>query len=177
MNRRWPRSLRVLHWLTAGLLAVMVPAVLAAQALTETDTDRAEQFVSLHILCGLAVLALTLPRLALRCFAAPPPPESAPLLRALASLRSVVFYALLVVLPLTGILKLTLSGLDVMAFGHTLIPAGGLAPGLARGLNSAHAWLAWSFLGLIALHALAALAHALRPRKDMSANLQTRPEA
>ena len=177
MSRRWPRSLRVLHWLTAGLLAIMVPAVLAAQALTETDTDRAEQLAGLHILCGLAVFALTLPRLALRWLAVSPPPDSAPLLQRLASLRSILFYVLLLVLPLTGVFKLTLSGLDVMAFGHTLIRAGSLAPGLARALNSAHAWLAWSFLCLVALHASAALWHALRHRKESSAKLQTRTEA
>lgn len=172
MIRRWPWPLRALHWLTAGLVAVMVPAVLAAQVLTETATDRAEDFVSMHILCGLAVLALTLPRLALRLYlAARRTTPSAPVL---ARLRSILFYALLLVLPLTGIFKLTLSGLDVMAFGHTLIAAGGHAPGLARRLNSAHAWLAWSFLALIALHTSAALWHALRLRKGSSAQLQAR---
>jgi len=170
--RRWPWPLRVLHWLTAGLVAVMVPAALAAQALTETATDRAEDLVSLHILCGLAVLALTLVRLALRLYFATS--QTTPPAPVLARLRSILFYALLLVLPLTGIFKLILSGLDVMAFGHSLIAAGGHAPDLARRLNSAHAWLAWSLLALIALHASAALWHVLRLRKGSSAQLQAR---
>jgi cytochrome b561 len=153
-----------LHWLTAGLVAAMVPAVLMAQALTETDTDRAEHLAGLHILCGLGVLALTLPRLAIRLFAAPPLLETTPPLRALARLRALVFYALLLTIPLTGIFKLTLSGLDVMAFGWTLIPAGQTLPGLARRLNTAHAWLAWGFMILIFLHILAAIWHRARKR-------------
>ena len=166
MSRRWPRSLRLLHWLTVTLVAVMVPAVLAAQALTETATDRAEQLVGVHILCGLGVFALTLPRLAIRLWTtAPPSLEAAPPLRALAGLRAPVFYTLLLAIPLTGIFKLTLSGLDVMAFGRTLIRAGQTLPGLARELNTAHAWLAWSFLALVLLHICWAVWHAIRARK------------
>ena len=165
MSRRWPRSLRLLHWLTVALVAVMIPAVLAAQALTETATDRAEQLVGAHILCGLGVFALTLPRLIIRLCTTAPPFEAAPLLRALAGLRAPVFYSLLLAIPLTGIFKLTLSGLDVMAFGRTLIRAGQTLPGLARGLNTAHAWLAWSFLALVLLHICWAVWHAIRARK------------
>ena len=166
MSRRWPRTLRLLHWLTAALVATMIPAVLAAQALTEIDTDRAEQLVGLHMLCGLGVFVLTVPRLVIRLFVeAPPPLETAPLLRAASRLRSPAFYALLLVIPLTGIFKLTLSGLDVTAFGRTLIRAGQTSPDLARWLNTAHAWLAWTFLALILLHFLAASLQWLRIRK------------
>ena len=166
MSRRWPRALRLLHWLTAALVAIMIPAVLAAQALTETDTERAEQLIGLHMLCGLGVFALTVPRLTIRLVVeAPPPLETAPLLRAASRLRSPIFYALLLVIPLTGIFKLTLSGLDVMAFGQTLIRSGKTSPDLARWLNMAHAWLAWTFLALILLHFFAASLQWRRKRK------------
>lgn len=156
MSERWPGPIRLIHWATALFALVTIPAAFAAEALAEIDMDRAEALASLHILIGLAILALTLVRLA--CRARLPAPDTAPgWSRRLAGLRSALLYALLLALPATGILKLTLSGLDVSAFGVTLIPSFETAPALARGLNLAHAWLGKAFIALALLHAAAAL--------------------
>src|SRR5262245_2229075 len=101
-------------------------------ALTEIDTDRAEALASLHMLCGLCLLVLTLLRLGLRlALPAPPPVPDHLALRRAAALVTVLLYLLLIALPVTGILKLTLSGLDVTIFGLVLVPSLWRAPDLA----------------------------------------------
>jgi cytochrome b561 len=159
VTERWPLALRLLHWTTAIILLVTIPVVYAAMALTEIDTDRAEALASLHILLGLAILVLTLTRLAARYLLPRPAPAAKGLPRLLAGIATVSLYVLLLALPITGILKLALSGLDVSAFGVTLIPSGPRSPALARTLNVAHAWLAKGLIALVLAHAAAAILH------------------
>jgi cytochrome b561 len=160
LRQRWPAPIRIIHWATALLALVTIPAVYAAKALTEIDTDRAEMLVGLHIAIGLTILVLTLARIAARLVLARPPPALRPLwLRAAGAARSVAFYALLLALPMTGILKLTLSGLNVSTFGLVLIESGGTAPHVARALNAVHATLGKAFIALALLHAVLAVLH------------------
>jgi cytochrome b561 len=165
MTGRWPAPVRILHWTTAILALVMIPAAFAAQVLTEIDTDRAEMLVGVHIASGLTILVLTLARISARLVLPRPNPLPRSRIRALlAGLRTAAFYTLLLALPLTGILKLTLSGLDVSAFGVTLIPSGDTAPRLARTLNAAHAWMGKAFIALAIVH----IAGALYDRGDVT---------
>jgi superoxide oxidase len=160
VTARWPLPIRIIHWSTAGLILVMVPAIYAAMALTEADTNRAEALASLHIVCGFAVLILTLARLAARIsFRRPLPALPSLPLRLIAGSITVLIYALLLAMPLTGILKLTLSGLDVSAFGIVLVPSGERVPALARFCNRAHEWLGNGLITLALVHAAAALLH------------------
>lgn len=159
MRQVWPLPIRAIHWASAALLVAAVPAAFAAQALTETRTDVAEALISGHILAGLALLVLTTARLSARLVLRKPRPLDRPAWQRLASgLRSVLLYALLLAMPLTGILKLTLSGLDVSAFGVDLIPASDPALPLARVLSRAHAILGKLLIALALVHALLALA-------------------
>jgi superoxide oxidase len=153
VTARWPLPIRIIHWSTAGLILVMVPAIYAAMALTEADTNRAEALASLHIVCGFAVLILTLARLAARIsFRRPLPALPSLPLRLIAGSITVLIYALLLAMPLTGILKLTLSGL-------VLVPSGERVPALARFCNRAHEWLGNGLITLALVHAAAALLH------------------
>jgi cytochrome b561 len=157
---RWPLPIRLIHWTTVALILIMVPAIYAARALTETDTDRAEGLASLHVGCGLAVLVLTAARIAARVtFPRPAPLPTALALRLVASAVQVSLYGLLVAMPLTGILKLTLSGLDVSVFGVTIIESGERLPMVARDLHVAHAVLGKLLIGLAIAHAGFALLH------------------
>ena len=165
MADRWPGPVRILHWTTAVLALVMIPAAFAAEALTEIDTDRAETLVGVHIVAGLTILVLTLARISARLMLRTKPSPRQPIGAILGGLRTALFYCLLLALPLTGILKLTLSGLDVSAFGVMLIPAGETAPQFARTLNAAHAWMGKAFIALALLHISAVLAKGLTSRR------------
>lgn len=150
----------MIHWITAALVVITIPAVFAAQALVETDTGRAETLVGIHVAAGFSILVLTLARLGSRLLQPAPRPLDGPRWqRRVVTLATVSFYALLVALPVTGILKLTLSGLDVSAFGVTLIPAGETAPALSRLLKTGHEWLGKAFIALALVHVAGAILH------------------
>jgi cytochrome b561 len=158
LSESWPAPVRWIHWTSAVLLALTVPAALFAQALAETWTDAAEALISGHILAGLSLLVLTTARISARVVFARPSPLPGPVwLRVARGLRSAAFYALLCAIPVTGILKLTLSGLDVSAFGVTLLPAGVPVLPLARASSRTHEVLAYVLIALALLHAGAAL--------------------
>jgi cytochrome b561 len=158
LSESWPAPVRWIHWTSAVLLALTVPAALLAQALTETWTDAAEALISGHILAGLALLVLTTARISARIVFARPSPLPGPAWLHIAhGLRSTAFYALLCAIPVTGILKLTLSGLDVSAFGVVLLPAGEPVLPLARASSRTHQVLAYLLIALASLHAGAAL--------------------
>jgi cytochrome b561 len=158
LSESWPAPVRWIHWTSAVLLALTVPAALAAQALTETWTDAAEALISGHILAGLALLVLTTARISARIVFARPSPLPGPAwLQIARGLRSAAFYGLLCAIPVTGILKLSLSGLDVSAFGVVLLPAGEPVLPLARALSRTHEVLAYLLIALASLHAAVAL--------------------
>jgi cytochrome b561 len=154
----WPAPLRWLHWASAALVAATIPAAFLAQALIEARTDTAEALISAHILAGLAILVLTLGRLSLRLVLPRPDPLARPAwIRAAAAARSILLYALLLALPVTGILKLTLSGFEIAPFGIVLIQAGPAVLPVAQALDLAHAILGWTLIAVALLHAAAAL--------------------
>jgi cytochrome b561 len=160
VSGRWPVGLRLVHWLTAALVAVTIPLAWRAQALTEIDTDRAEALIGLHILIGLALFALTIIRLAIRRRAVSPPPAAAgPLARHAAAAMAAALYALLLLMPVTGVLKLAMSGLGVSAFGMEIVPSLGHLPAVARTLNATHALAAKLLIALVVAHAAMAIMH------------------
>jgi cytochrome b561 len=160
LTGKWALPVRAIHWATALLAAVMIPCAYAAQALTESDTERAETLVGIHIAAGLSILVLTVARLAARlALPSPLPADDRGWPRLATGIVSALFYTLLVALPLTGILKLTLSGLDVSALGMAIVPAGDIAPQAARIAKTAHEWLGKIFIALALVHAAAALLH------------------
>ena len=161
MTNLWPLPIRLLHWSTAGLVLVAVPAALLAQRLTEIDTPVAENLIEAHMAAGLTIALITLARLSLRLVLSRPKDPERPLaLDLLVRAGTVSFYGLLLSLPATGILKLTLSGLDVSILGATIVPASGTAPAVARALSRLHAILGWVLVATALLHVAATLLHA-----------------
>jgi cytochrome b561 len=160
VSERWPAGLRLVHWLTAALILVTVPLAWRAAALTEIDTDRAEALIGLHMLIGLAILGLTLLRLGLRAAGpAPPPIARGPLLRHAAAATTIALYALLLLMPASGMLKLALSGLGVEIFGVEIVPSLGRFPAVAKALNALHARAAYLLIALALAHAAMGLLH------------------
>lgn len=157
---RWPLPLRLIHWLTALLALVAIPAVFAAQALAEINTPLAERLAELHMACGIAILVLTLVRLSLRLVIPAPPPPARPFWgRILVGAGTFAFYALLISLPLSGLLKLTLSGFDVIVLDVMVLQAGAPLPAAARVLNRFHEAAGLAFIAAALFHAAAALLH------------------
>jgi cytochrome b561 len=158
---------RLMHWLTAAL---MLSAFALAFSI-DLATSRAAHtvFLQLHRSVGLTIWVLTMFRLAWRYFAKYPDwPSDMPRTMKVAAMTSeYAFYALLLAQPLLGLLQTNAHGDGVNLFLIGQLPAliEKNRP-LAQQLLIAHRTVGFFLLGLIVLHASAALFHHFWRRDD-----------
>jgi len=148
------------HWLVAVLLACQF-ATAALMPDVEVGTP-VNTTLSLHFSFGIAIAVLMAARLAyrLRHPVAVAPGEAPRWERKLARATHLVFYAVLIAGPFLGWASASAHGQEVRLFGILPLPA--LAPLKAKwGLlaGDVHGLVMWTLLGLVALHAAAALFH------------------
>ncbi|KQT69098.1 MULTISPECIES: cytochrome b/b6 domain-containing protein [unclassified Aureimonas] len=160
-----------LHWaIAAAILFQLVLGFAMSRLDVMPDALRFAVF-QWHKTVGISVLALTLARIAWRLFnPAPAAPPSAPAERLLAGLVHVLFYALMVLVPLSGWLLVSASPTkiptllmlsDSLPWPNLPLPVALAGPGGADLAETTHIWLAYSFVVLIALHVAGALKHSL----------------
>lgn len=149
-----------IHWVTLALVIAMFTTALM-RGLT-SDREQAAVFLLVHRSTGVLLWTLTITRLAWRLSGgrrpALPPSMPAPQ-RVAARANEYGLYILLVLQPLTGAAQSVLRGKPFALFFGT-IPA--LLPrdrDLTDLFHSLHELGAWLLLGLVTIHALAALAH------------------
>lgn len=106
----------IFHWVTAAL-------VIIAYVISESGPDIRKDPPFIHILLGLSVLTLTLPRLFWRLLRGVPIPLStvSQRLSHLARVGHTALYLLLFIVPLTGWLTLSRLGLQIK-FGGINLP-------------------------------------------------------
>ena len=158
--RRYSTGAMVFHWVIAVLVIANWQIAERAEAL---DMPAKIEMFGYHKAVGIMILVLTLGRLLWR-FTHPVPPLPATISgweAALARTVHVVFYVLLIGLPLGGWLANSLSGRDIDIFGLFTIPPlpVGENGDLAGRIFDAHALGGTVFLALIVLHVLGALKH------------------
>jgi len=172
MPKRYDGVTIALHWSIAAL-------IIAAFALEQGVKDSAplDPAYVLHALAGLAVLVLSLVRIVWRLVTpAPPYPAAMPRWqRRAARAMAFAFYALMILMPLTGWISHSLeyggafgsnTGLEV--FGYLTVPAfpgwQHFPPNTMKHLHNAltHWWIP-----LLALHVIAALWHHFRDHDDV----------
>jgi cytochrome b561 len=157
-----------LHWLIAVLLVFML---FFGEELMEAE-DGGAFGPSLHVSIGSAILVLSIFRLAWRLFNPPLayPAGMAPWERMAAKATHVLFYVLLIGIPLTGWLATPkfLSEEEAVA-GLTLFGAFPLpgAPSLGLPMKGIHEIGSNLGIVLLALHVLAALKHHFINRDDV----------
>lgn len=154
---------RLLHWLVALLILLMIPAGLV---MVRDGLDRAlgDALFLLHKNVGTALIAIVALRLAWRLGrGAPPLPGAMPRWqRRAAHLSHLALYALMVVMPLSGYVRVRAGGFPIEALDAMGLPP--LVPrseALAGAASALHAAAAWALMAVIALHVAAALHHAL----------------
>jgi len=149
---------KLLHWLILALVMLQF-----ALAWTMPDLPRGqppETLVGLHLSVGATILIAMLARLAWRLARGAPPPLVAGWQRRLAGGLHFLLYAVLIVMPLAGWAWASAKGWPVTLYGAVELPA--LVPTdwpYRRLAASLHRNAAWAILGLVGLHALAALHH------------------
>ena len=152
-----------LHWLIAVLL---IPMLLFGEELMEAEAEgdiAASALPSLHASLGIAILALSIIRLGWR-FASPPPPLPTGMARweiALSHSTHVLFYVLMIGLPITGWLILGEFSHEehigaVSFFGIMTVPPGPNGGDFAEIIHKLGSKIG---IALVVLHVVAALKH------------------
>ena len=159
--RRYSTGAMIFHWVIA--VAVIVNWRIAESAEhAEAVEDKVAIFAD-HKALGILILILTLGRLAWRwTHPVPPlPSDTAKWEAVLARTVHIIFYVLLIGLPLGGWYANSLSGREIDMFGMFTIPPlpVGEDSEAAKAIFGLHASGGKAFLILIALHVLGALKH------------------
>lgn len=167
--RGYDAGAMILHWIIAPAVLVQLGGgILMGRPGLLPDDARFGLF-QWHKTIGLLVLALTLARIAWRLANPPPPapPMSVPE-RVLSGLVHAAFYVLMLVVPLTGWLLVSVSPTRIPTL--LFLSEGLVWPDLpplagAAATAAAHEWLAYSFVALLVLHVAGALKHSLVDRE------------
>ena len=157
---------KAFHWITAIAVFGLIPLGFWMVDLPINRT-KVEAF-AWHEWVGLTVLLLTLVRIAWRWHAPPPllPETVTAWERRLAPLSHGTLIILLLAQPISGWLMSSAGGVRIFWFG--LIPLPSLvsrSTDLADAFRITHEWLAWTLMGVLALH-LAAVVHHDILRRD-----------
>ena len=160
--------IRFLHWLTLFLVAAIF--VLAFSIIYFAPSrEEAVALIQLHRSFGVTVWVVTLGRLVWRQFSRFPnwPADMPQAMRFAAQWSEYALYALLLTQPILGLLHTNAHGDRVNLFflGHLPALIGRDRP-LAKQLLEVHETVGLLLLGLIALHASAALYHHFWRRDD-----------
>jgi len=157
----FPTSVKLMHWISAILIICMLfIGVTMIQSLAVWQNSA----IKLHQSFGLLVLLLVFLRLINRFFIkAPDLPSDLTYLQSFAAKSTqIVLYALMISLPISGLLMRNAAGLPVSFFGAFDLPIL-----VAEGIKTyslyreMHGLIAWSLFGVIVLHISAALHHGL----------------
>lgn len=158
--QRYSRGAMVFHWVIAIL--VIWNWRIAEAGEHASGAEKMAIFAD-HKALGITILALSLARLGWRLSHPVPalPSNYAGWERLLARATHVIFYILLIGLPIGGWLANSLAGREIDMFGLFVIPAlpVGTNEGLAETIFGLHATGGQVMIYLIALHILGALKH------------------
>ena len=154
---------RWLHWITAAAVLLMIPAglIMTQEGLARPVQDALFLF---HKNMGVLLVPVILVRIAYRLTHRPPPlPLSIPAWqRRAAGLSHAMLYVLLVVMPVSGFVRVRAGGfpielLDRLGAGPWL-PKSEQVADIAQGI---HAIDAFALIAVLAIHIAAAAQHAL----------------
>ncbi len=153
-----------LHWLTAALIVVNV--LLGLSMVPLPISPRKLQWYLWHKSIGATVFLLTCARLAWRWYRPAPPPVAMPRWqRRSAAAAHALLYVLMLLVPLSGWVYSSATGVQVIYLG--LFPLPDLVSKdkeLAAVLRATHLTLNFALFALICVHIAAALKHHLSDR-------------
>ena len=154
---------RALHWLVALAVLSMIPAglVMTREGIPRPLQDALFLF---HKNLGALLIPVILVRIAYRLTHPPPAlPDTVPAWqRQAAAVSHVLLYLLLVIMPLSGFVRVRAGGFPIELLDRLgLGPWIGKSPALAGFAENVHATAAFVLIGVLAVHIAAACHHAL----------------
>lgn len=157
--QRYSYTAITLHWLIALLLAFQIAL---GWALEGNNSPELFQRFQLHKSVGIAILLLSLARLAARFMMQRPPASDGPAwTRALAGTVHSLFYVVMILGPITGWLLVSTAKVQVptLLFGIVPWPHLPVGRGWHEPAEEIHEIMAWLAIGLFVLHVAGALRH------------------
>lgn len=169
-----PRYTKVAIWLH-WVIGLAVIANIGLAMLTEDMPRETQQAaMGIHKPLGIAILVLSALRILWRLgHRAPPLPASvAPWQHAASKAVHVLFYALLILLPLSGWLWMSAANRPIDFFGLFTLPSlAGPDKAVADMMHEGHELLGLTMLALVVLHILAVLKHQFIDRSGVAARM------
>jgi len=168
MNHQYTQTAIGLHWLMAGLLAVIFGVGIYMHDLPLSPWKL--QIYSWHKWAGVTAFLLVLLRLGWRFSHRPPdlPSTMSRPTRLAAHAGHALLYLLMIAIPLTGWLMSSAKGFQTVYFGVLPIPdLLAKDPALGDLLRDIHATLNFLLAAVVAGHVAAALKHHLIDRDDV----------
>jgi cytochrome b561 len=169
-RNRFTLAQRSLHWLMAVIVAAMLAVGLTFMTLGYEGTvdafgnDVTNALYKYHKTFGILVLLLIVLRVILR-WLSPPPPYAQPLTpfeRVASRGAHLLFYALLIAMPIGGWLATAAGGYPVQFFDFELPGLIGKNEELSKTMFALHGYAGLLLLALIVLHVAAGIRHLLR---------------
>lgn len=157
---------RFFHWMSALLVLVTIPAALIMLT-PGIERGLQDPLFLFHKNVGVIILLLVAVRLVYRLLNPPPPLPSSvpPLQRHIAEATHWLLYGLLLVMAVSGYIRVTAGGFPLEMLDGLGVPRlVGPSETLAERAKQVHAFLRFPLIGLIALHIGAALYHAMVKR-------------
>jgi cytochrome b561 len=165
MLSKYSKGAILLHW----LIAILILGNIAGAMLTEgLPKETRGLIMGMHKSFGIAVLFLALVRIAWRLTHRPPAKPDSLATWEIWSARLVhfLFYALMILVPLSGWVWMSAGGWPIEMFGLFTMPALPVehSKALADTMHERHETLGLVTLGLAALHILGSLKHQFADR-------------
>lgn len=182
-QQRYTAVAIALHWTIAAAIVGLIGVGWFMETISFDTLEGRMQYqaiVQLHKSFGITVLLLSVARIVWRLMNPPPPEPPMPGWQAFAANTvHILFYGLMIVMPLTGwIVASSSSAFETRYFGlfDARLP---VLPDLPRdsresieaAASSVHSLLAWVIIGLLALHVGAALKHHFVDRDGLLARM------
>lgn len=154
--------LRVLHWLTALAVVILVSVALGMNNLPDGAFKNA--LYEVHKSVGMIAFVLVLLRIVVRLSGGAPPPETSlsPFQRKASAIVHGLIYLILLVMPILGYAATNMCCKPVNFFWTWPVPINlEGSEGTVKAIFAAHEFLGWSLVVLVAIHIAAALYHHL----------------
>lgn len=161
-SKRYPVSMRVLHWLMAAIAVTMFCVGLYMAGIPDDAPDKYDLY-PWHMSFGVTMLLLVVLRMInrMRSQVPAPPAAHAPWERVAGRVAHYLMYALLLLVPIAGYVMVgsyeEASG--IAFFDLTLPDVVPKSKALFEAAHEAHELLAFALIGVAAIHLLAALKH------------------
>ena len=166
---KWPVSSRIFHWISALLLLITWIMMLLHENI---DSNL---YIGLHKSFGISLLCWMIARVINRVVTKAPPSVTMPKWQQLLSqLSHFGLYALLIAMPMAGLLMSVYGGRPVDIFGLFQIPVF-VTPdrGLARFYNNLHTNIIWpTIIAFTLIHIGAALYHQFVKKDNLIARMK-----